>query len=191
MHVLRLHGSPARQGGFSLGEVVATLGVLGVSLSLVVPSLSSVTQSNLRASGINELVGTLHVARSEALTLNQAIVICPSQDGESCAQVPWEAGWLRFVDGNGDFRLSPGERLLGVSPALGGLFLRTQAFGTAIGYSPAGRVLSPDSGQSGGDWTICPTGDATSARILTVSALGHPLLAERSLDGQEPDCTTG
>ena len=50
----------ARQRGFTLPEVLATLGVLGVSLSLAVPGLDSITRSNLRATGINELVATLH-----------------------------------------------------------------------------------------------------------------------------------
>ena len=180
---------PGRQQGFTITEVVATLGVIGVSLSLVVPSLSSVTASNLRANGINELVATLHVARNEAITRNEAIVVCPSEDGATCAPVACEAGWIRFVDANGDFGLDAGEPLLGATGPLGGLRIRTEAFGTAVGYAPSGRAGSPDSGLSGGDFTFCPASKATNARVLAVSTLGHPVLAERHAGGQEPDCS--
>lgn len=191
MQLLRPGNDPGRQRGFTFGEVVATLGVLSVSLSLVVPSLSSVTQSNLRASGINELVATLHAARSEAITRNQSIVICPSEDGETCAPVAWETGWIRFIDANGDFGVDPGERLLGVSPPLGGLRIQTAVFGSAVGYAPSGRVSSPTRGQTGGDFSVCPISNPENARVLAVSALGHPVLAERHADGQEADCSMG
>ncbi len=179
------------QQGFSFSEVVTTLGVLGVSLSLVVPSLSSMTASSVRADGINELVATLHVARNEAITRNETIVICPSEDGATCAPVSWEAGWIRYVDANGDFGLSDGEPLLGATGPLSGLHIRSDAFGTAVGYAPSGRVSSPDNGLSGGDFTFCPASKPTDARVLAVSALGHPVLAERPADGQEPDCSVG
>ena len=191
MQLLRPLNSPIRQQGFSFFEVVATLGVVGVSLSLVVPSLSSVTASNLRANGINELVATLHVARNEAITRNEPIVVCPSLDGETCAPVAWEAGWIRFVDSNGDFGVGDGEHLLGATAPLGGLRIRTDAFGTAFGYAPSGRVSSPDQGLSGGDFTFCPASNPVDARVLAVSALGHTVLAERHADGQEPDCSVG
>ena len=87
MHTSRLPQGRSGQRGFSLGEILATLGVAAVSLSLVVPSLDSVTRSNRRASAINELVATLHVARSEAITRNASVVVCPSQDGQTCAPV--------------------------------------------------------------------------------------------------------
>jgi type IV fimbrial biogenesis protein FimT len=188
MQFLRPPGSPIRQQGFSLSEVIATLGVLGVSLSLVVPSLSSMTASNLRATSINDLVATLHVARNEAITLNEVIVICPSQDGETCAPVAWEAGWIRFVDANGDFAVGAGERVLGTRAPLAGLQIRSDAFGRAFGYLPSGRVSSPDRGLAGGEFRFCPASGPADARVLAVSALGYTVLAERHTNGQEPDC---
>ncbi len=191
MNLLRPFNGPARQHGFSFTEVVATLGVIGVSLSLVVPGLSSVTASNLRANGINELVGTLHVARNEAITRNEPIVVCPSEDGKTCAPVAWETGWIRFVDTNGDFGVGAGEHLLGVTAPLSGLRIHTDAFGTAFGYASSGRVSSPGRGWSGGDFTFCPAANPADARVLVVSALGHTVLTERGANGQEPDCSVG
>ena len=189
MHFLRPFNGPVREQGFSVTEVLATLGVVGVSLSLAIPTLSGVTASNLRANGINELVATLHVARNEAITRNEAIVVCPSEDGATCAPVGWEAGWIRFVDANGDFGLGDGESLLGSKGPLAGLRIRTDDFGTAVGYAPSGRVSTPENGPSGGEFTFCPAGSTTGARVLALSALGHPVLAEQRAGGQEPDCS--
>jgi type IV fimbrial biogenesis protein FimT len=188
MQLLRPFTHPGKQQGFSFSELVATLGVLGVSLSLVVPGMSSVTASNLRANSINELVATLHVARNEAITGNQAIVVCPSEDGATCAKVGWEAGWIRFIDANGDFGLGDGERLLGATGPLAGLRIRTDAFSTAVGYAPSGRVSSPKLGLSGGEFTFCPASRPEDARVLAVSALGYTVLAEQPAGGQDPDC---
>lgn len=188
MQFLRPMNGPSGQQGFTLSELIATLGVIGVSLSLVVPALSSVTASSVRAGGINELVATLHVARNEAITRNEPVVVCPSRDGESCDPVAWESGWIRFVDADGDFDLGPGEHVLGASAALGGLHIRTETFGTAFGYTASGRVSSPGQGWSGGEFTFCPASNAADARVLVVSALGHTVLTARYPDGQDPDC---
>lgn len=183
--------APGGQRGFTLGEVLTTLGVIGVSLSLVVPSFSSVTRSNLRATGINELVATLHVARSEAITRNAPIVICPSADGLTCARVAWEAGWIRFVDSNGDYRADPEETVLGAAPPVAGLRIRTEEFDRAFGYTPSGRVSVPEGGQAGGDFTFCAGATPADAQVLRVSPLGQPALADRLVNGREPDCSLG
>lgn len=179
---------PGTQRGFTLGEVLTTLAVAGVSLSLVVPSLASVTRSNLRAGAINELVGTLHLARSEAITRNTPIVVCPSKDSRTCAPVAWESGWIRFVDGNGNFKADAGETVLGDSPPVTGLRIETDAFALAFGFGPTGRVGAPDGFEGGGDFTFCGEADGTDVQVVVVSALGHPVLADRRADGGKVEC---
>ena len=184
------HG-PGRQRGFTLGEVLTTLAVAGVSLSLVVPSLASVTRSNLRAGAINELVGTLHLARSEAITRNSPIVVCPSKDSRTCAPVAWESGWIRFVDVNGNFEADAGEAVLGDSLPVTGMTIRTDAFASALGFAPTGRIGAPDGFEGGGDFTFCSEPGGADVQVVVVSALGHPVLADRRADGGEAECTVG
>jgi type IV fimbrial biogenesis protein FimT len=179
------------QRGFTLGEVLTTLAVAGVSLSLVVPSLASVAQSNRNASAINELVATLHLARSEAIARNTRIAVCPSEDGQTCAAVAWEAGWIRFADLDGNYRADAGEQVLGTSAGLAGLRIRTDAFDAALGFGPSGQLGSPAAGAAAGDFTFCPGTTAEGAQVIVVSALGHPVLARQRADGREPDCSAG
>ena len=178
-----------RNRGFTLPEVLTTLGVLGVSLSLAVPGLDSITRSNLRATGINELVATLHVARSEAITRNTRIAICPSADGQHCGDVDWDAGWIRFADPNGDFRLGPQEVVLGASPAVAGLRIQSTTFHRGLGYAPSGRPLAPDSDQHSGDFTICAVADEADPQVVHVGPAGAPTLATRQADSRELDCS--
>lgn len=180
--------TPRRQRGFTLGEVLTTLAVTGVSLSLVVPSFGKVAESNLRAAAVNELVATLHVARSEALARNSTVAICPSADGETCARTAWDAGWIRFVDANANYRADDGETVLGGVPGLTGLEIRTVAFATAFAYSPTGRVLSPDATAGGGDFLFCGKAGSTAPQVVMVSALGQPVLANQRADGRAADC---
>lgn len=189
MHSSRPHPGPSGQRGFTIGEVLATMAVVSVSMSLVVPSLESLTRSNQRASAINELVATMHVARSEAITRNAPVVVCPSEDGRTCAPVAWETGWIRFVDKNGDYLPEADEALLGATPQLAGLTIRTETFDKAFAYAPSGRVEGPDGGQGGGDFTFCAGGNSAEAQVVSVSALGQPTLTTRHADGREPDCS--
>ncbi|MEO8224994.1 MAG: GspH/FimT family pseudopilin [Gammaproteobacteria bacterium] len=185
--------SPGRTGqaGFTLGEVLATMAVLGASLSLVVPGLGSVVQSNRSATAINELVATLHTARGEAITRNTRIVVCPSEDGRTCGAVAWEKGWIRFADANGNFRPDAGDEVLGAVPPLAGLRIRTDSFGEALAFGPSGRPAAPDTASGGGDFSFCPGTTSDGAQVLVLSALGHPVLTKQRTDGGEPDCSTG
>lgn len=182
---------PCSQRGFTLGEVLATLGVLGVSLSLVVPGMSSVTRDNLRAGAINDLVATMHTARAEALTRNRSVTVCPSSNGTDCSAVAWDAGWIRFEDNNDNYRVDAGEAVLGNAAPLAGLRIHTDAFRTALSYGPSGRLTSPDRREPGGEFTFCPVNSSGGGRIVAVSALGLPVLSAQAPDGQAPDCSTG
>jgi type IV fimbrial biogenesis protein FimT len=181
----------ARQGGFTLTEVLVTAAVVGLSLSLAVPSLKEAARSNLRAAAVNELVATLHTARSEALTRNRTVAVCPSADGETCSRLPWDAGWIRFADDNGNFRADAGEAILGSAVPAGGVEIRTAAFAGAVAFGPAGRVSAPDLGPTGGDFLFCGTGGDPAPRVIVLSVLGQPQLTGQRLDGRPADCSPG
>jgi type IV fimbrial biogenesis protein FimT len=80
-----------------------TLFIVGILLTVGVPSLKTFMQSNQLVAASNELVSALHIARSEAIKLNSRVSICESSNGATCATTgSWENGWIVFVDANGD-----------------------------------------------------------------------------------------
>lgn len=183
-----MHGPARRERGFSLGELLTTLGVMGVSLSLVVPSLDDVARDNSRASAVNELVGTLHAARTEAITRNRQVAACPSPDGLHCAGQDWSGGWIRFADDNRNQRRDPGEEVLGVSPGTPGLRITSQRFDRAFAYQPSGRIVAPDGPEHTGQFSICDSRGAEAASVLLVNAAGLPALTGGAADGYPASC---
>jgi len=89
--------------GFTLVELMITLFIVGILLTVGVPSLRTFMQSNQLVASTNELLSALHVARSEAIKLNSRVSICESNNGATCTTSgSWKNGWIVFVDANGD-----------------------------------------------------------------------------------------
>jgi type IV fimbrial biogenesis protein FimT len=109
------------QAGFTMLELMVTVVILGILLTIGVPSFQSVIRNNRIASSTNELVGALTYARSEAMKRGDAVTACPTEDQESCAgSNDWATGWMVFVDLNQDGARDATEALLQVWQGLGG-----------------------------------------------------------------------
>jgi type IV fimbrial biogenesis protein FimT len=83
------------QGGFSLLEMLVVIAIVAILLALGVPSFKYVTQANRATSEINGMLGSLQLARAEAIKEGQTVTICPSLDAATCnAATDWETGWI-------------------------------------------------------------------------------------------------
>ena len=177
-----------RQRGFTLGELLTTMTVVGLSLSFAVPSFNAIVNNNRRATGVNQLVSTMYMARSEAITRNSQSTICPSQNGVSCQAIGWNMGWLLFADTNSDRTVDPGEFILGHLPANTRLDINSAEFGTFFVYRPNGRLMVNTVAENTGQMTICDPRGADHARVVIINASGHPRLSEYQADGSNPVC---
>lgn len=88
--------------GFTLTEMVVTLAVGGLLMTVAVPSFKSLVDRNRVSTTINSLVSSLMYARGEAVRRGQFVSVCPSniaatacETGESAAT--WDDGWLVYV----------------------------------------------------------------------------------------------
>ena len=80
-------------------ELMITLFIVGVLLTMGLPSLKTFMQGNQLVAATNELISALHVARSEAIKINSRVSICESSNGKDCATTgDWKDGWIVFVD---------------------------------------------------------------------------------------------
>lgn len=106
MGTQRISGRPgsgtARPGGFTLVELMVTIAVLAILLTIGVPSFNSVIASNRLSAGANEFVASLQLARMEAMRRNTRVVVCRSADQATCATGTTWTGWITFVDSNRD-----------------------------------------------------------------------------------------
>lgn len=114
------HQQYERLAGFTLVELMITLVILVILLTIAVPSFERFFAENRAASGANEILTGLHLARSEAVRRNSNASLCPSTNGETCTGgTEWARGWIVFhdVDGNGGIDLGD-DAVLRVSESL-------------------------------------------------------------------------
>jgi type IV fimbrial biogenesis protein FimT len=62
--------------GFSLIELMVTVGLAAILFAFAIPSFRSVMANNRLVTQTNDMVGALQVARSEAITRNRVMTLC-------------------------------------------------------------------------------------------------------------------
>lgn len=90
---------PDRSRGLTLIELLVTLAVLVVLLTVAVPGMRNLVKNNRLVAATNALVTSLAYARSEAIKRGRPVTVCASSDGATCDGSPWQSGWIVFVDG--------------------------------------------------------------------------------------------
>ena len=85
--------------GFTLIELIVTVAILAILVAVAVPSFSSIIENNKMVSARDSLINAFQYARTEAVTRNSSISICPSSNSTSCvATTNWSNGWIVFED---------------------------------------------------------------------------------------------
>ena len=83
-----------RQKGYTLIELLTTLGVATVLISVAMPNMQSFRMNSRQTGKINELIATMHLARNTAVTTNTRVTLCASSNGNTCESVAWTKAGL-------------------------------------------------------------------------------------------------
>ncbi len=171
-------------------ETLTVAAIAGLSLSLAVPSMTSVLADQRRAGTINQFVSAIQLARSTAITRNTTVSLCASDDGQSCRPVDWESGWIAFIDEDLNRRAKEPDILLVGAAAGPSISIRSNDLAAYFSYRANGQIMVDDIDENTGQFTICDNRGAASARVLAITAGGHPRLADRQANGRAPVCPT-
>lgn len=94
-------GHPTQRGwrtsatsGFTLVEVLVTILIAVILATTAVPAFQSVRRSTQATSGTNDFLRAANMARSEALSRDGPVRLCPSTDGKTCNSSDWTDGWV-------------------------------------------------------------------------------------------------
>ncbi|MGI9330354.1 MAG: GspH/FimT family pseudopilin, partial [Gammaproteobacteria bacterium] len=82
------------QNGFTLIELMITLLVAAIILGVGVPNFQEFISNNRMAAATNDVISSLHLARSEAVKRRMNVTICPSANWESANATCNAAGAL-------------------------------------------------------------------------------------------------
>lgn len=174
-----------KQSGTTLLELMLVLSVAAILAAIGIPSLASLVNGNRLTGAANELLASLHLARSEAIKRNSRVVICTSSTGTSCtASGDWNQGWLMFHDGNNNAVLDAGETLiLARQPFPQGLSLKGNNWVSRyISYTPSGATRTISGVLQVGTLTVCNDSVSSSAaRKIIISSTGRPRVMKTTL----------
>ena len=88
-----------KKNGFTLLELLVTVAVAAIVLTIGVPSFKAVIENNRRVSAVNDFLAALTLTRSEAIKKNRRVTLCKSNDQTSCSTATaYNKGWIIFED---------------------------------------------------------------------------------------------
>ena len=174
---------PYRNTGYSLFELVMTLALAAIVLTIGLPSFSGMVARSHQRVEIDALFHAIHLARKESIVRRRVVSLCPSFDGQSC--VPgrdWSGGWLLFVNSDRDVppRVDPGEPVL----------TRHRA-GDSVRITANRRGFSLRSTQqraTNGTIVVCDKAGRTRPKAIVVSYTGRPRVALETSKGDAYHC---
>ena len=168
--------------GFTLIELMITISLAAILVTVGVPSFNGLIERNQLTSNINQFVSSLSVARSEAIKRKEIVALCASADGETCSPGSgFENGWIIYVESVAprNVRDVNNEDLIWVQEALpNGITLTNDSSSNSFLYRSTGRI-------SGGAARVvlCKDAQTDKARALTINTTGRVHQAEMSANG--------
>lgn len=172
---------PCRTGasrGYSLVELAVVVAIVGVLSAIAVPSFARLLAETRVGDASSDLFSAVIQTRSEALKRRHRVILCPSEDGQDCADtVEWTRGWIMFEDGNDSGRREVDEPLLRIGEmrqrqiSISG----DDSVGRYVSYVATGRTQQLTTGAwQAGTLTVCSEG---IARKIIINRVGRPRMA--------------
>lgn len=157
--------------GFTVVEVMITLVVAAVLLTLAAPAFTDLIANNRLRSEVYALRGLLMEARSEALTERNNVTVCRSGDGLGCNGT-WRNGYIAFFDNNGDGVVDEGERIiLARTPDTRRIDIRFSNEANRVVFNSRGNAHTA-AGSFNGTFTLCDERGAAAAAGLIITPVG-------------------
>ncbi len=170
---------PRRHGGFSLVELLLGTAVLGVIVSIALPSWRWAVGASHAASTQSALYATLTSNLRLSTVHMHDVVLCASSNGQTCnGSLQWQDGWISFLDHDKDRAPGAGEPIVGRQEALG--------FDDVRLLSTAGRtriVFQPHGGVNAGSnvtFTLCDARGPARASAVIIANSGRMRLGTPS-----------
>jgi len=180
--------------GFTLPELMITMGVIAIVLSTAVPSVNSMIKDNRLATQLNSVVTHIHIARAEAVKRDVRVILCrsasPDATTPSCGgdTSVWESGYIVFADdgnnSNNVYNASTDTLLIRGQLASSGVKMRTNStWNNNLEFNSDG---STNEGGSTALMSLCDSRGNAQGRQIQVAANGVPRMYAENISTCSP-----
>ncbi len=161
-----------QRNGFTLLELMITLAVASILLSVGVPSFRGMILDNRLVNEANQFVTAVNLARSAAVRYQRNATVCVTTNYN--ATVPtcggssdWSTGWIVWVDKDRDGATDANE-IIAVHEPIAGSITMTSTAASAFTYNSRGF------GTTGGDnISLCDDRSSETGRLIKVNNVGR------------------
>lgn len=161
-----------KSNGFTLLELLVTLAVASILLSVGVPGFRDIIMDNRLAGQANEFVTAVNLARSSAVRYQRNATVCATANFDAavptCAGgTDWSTGWVVWVDKDRDGATDANEVLAVNGPLSDSSTFSSAAVGAftydALGFGTAGAD----------NLTLCDDRTGEMGRRIAVNNVGR------------------
>ncbi len=173
--------------GYTLLELVTTLAIVSILLTIAVPSFQWLTARTRISTSVNLFLSHLYQARSEAVKREQVVALCPSINGLLCVAdyKQWAKGYIVFVDNDRNRRRNANEEVLRYFQG-GDNNIRIYSSSRSrrvLAYLPTGRAWNSNT-----TLRFCVQNHDDSNRAVIIASTGRPRLSRTLPDGRSILC---
>lgn len=166
--------------GFTLIELMVGVAVLAIALGAGVPSMSEFIKNSRLAAHTNDLLTSLHLARTEAIKRNARVTLCKSADAATCstaAGTGWQIGWMVFADAAPFGSREGADAVLdshGAAATNVSITPRAaDTIGNFVSYTSRGAIRDAAGAPQSGMFRVCDERGLDRARGLVLSPTGR------------------
>lgn len=164
-------------GGFTFVELLVTIAVLSIVLTIAIPSFTSFIADSRTSAARNKLTSSISLARSEAIKTGAQAVICRrNANANTCAgnstsgTAAWSNGWLVYADADEDTVLDAGE-LVRVVEDLPEQTTITFAGGDLLRFDNLGALVRTGTGEQ--IFAVSDSADSSKGQALSILPTGR------------------
>ena len=184
-----------RMQGLTVLELLVTLAVAAILMGVGAPGLGHFIKNNRLSEATFDMLGTINLARSEAVKRRGRVVLCRSANPQAAAPTcggtenTWTSGWLIFASGDSNNTYEAAtDILLGIG-LLDSKGLTVKSNGTSNNNLEYNSDGTTNEGGGTAMFAFCDNRGGAYGRLIEVPPHGRPRFVKGS-DAAPIDCVS-